>query len=169
MIINRSNPYRATLVTILALCLLLPVASYGWGSPEKSFYRSIERALKKERWNHPEEAREYWQEALAYGDELIAAKPNKVLYLMGAGRASYGLGMYEKAVDLYTQAIRIEGAKGGGNPAKKYPWAYIYLGLAHARLGNSDLVYTYWKEVPKSVGPVYRTIQQQLKAIRLSR
>lgn len=134
--------------------------------PKKSFSRAIDNALKKERWGHPDEALEYWQEALPKGEELMAALPDKAEYFMGTARCHYALGDYDKAVTLYNQALQIRTDLGDTNLNGDYPWVYVYLGLSHAKLGNRAEAVEAWEQVPMSIGTVYTTIQEQIAGLK---
>ncbi|NCB23780.1 MAG: tetratricopeptide repeat protein [Deltaproteobacteria bacterium] len=102
---------------------------------------------------------------LKYGDELLADKPDSVTYLFGTARACYALGDYKRAASLW-EGILEQGRKNGvPKLAETYPWVYVYLGLSYAKLGDAAKARDYWREVPMTIGPVYRTIQDQLAAL----
>ncbi|BCS88099.1 tetratricopeptide repeat protein [Pseudodesulfovibrio sediminis] len=156
---------RITSLMVITFALLfgMTAMSHAWGLPKLEFHRDINRALQKERWNHPEEAREYWQKALESGEELMQAVPNKTEYFIGSARCSYALGDYARATTLYNLALQIQADKGGDpNLAKHYPWIYVYLGLSYAKLGDTANAIETWEQVPSSIGTTYRTIHIQL-------
>lgn len=156
----------AILVMALAVVMATQTMSTAWGLPKKSFSRNIEKALKKERWNKPDEAREYWQTALQKGEELMTALPGRAEYFMGSARCCYALGDYDRSIELYKQALKIKSKQGERNLHKSYPWVYVYLGLAYAQKGDTPMAVRYWEKVPMTVGSVYTTIQKQVKAFR---
>nr|WP_321513844.1 tetratricopeptide repeat protein [uncultured Pseudodesulfovibrio sp.] len=155
------------LAIVLALVFGMTVMSPAEVLPKLSFSRHIDRALKKERWGHPEEAKEYWQKALECGDVLMQAVPDKMMYFVGSARCCYALGEYERAVSLYNQALKIK-ADMGGDPdlAKNYPWVLVYLGLTYAKLGDTAKTVEAWEQVPFTIGSTYTTIQDQLAKLK---
>jgi len=153
-----------TLTIALALIFGMITMSHAFINvlPKNSFGRAIDKALQKERWNKPEEAKEYWQEALPKGEELMEALPDKAEYFMGTARCYYALGDYDKAIALYNQALKIRTDLGDKNLPDGYPWVYVYLGLSYAKLGDTAKAVEAWKQVPMTIGSVYGTIQDQI-------
>ncbi len=67
-----------------------------------------------------------------------------------------------KAVALYQQSLEIMTADGKKNLNKDDPWVYVYLGLSYAKKGDTAQAVETWKQVPMTIGKVYRTIQDQI-------
>lgn len=170
MMTNNVHNNKLTLIITLALVLIFggmtTMSAHAWGLPKKSFNRAVEKALKKERWKHPDEAKEYWEEAIPKGEELMEALPDKEEYFLGTARAHYALGNYDKAIELYEAALKIKADKGSKDLTKDYPWVYVYLGLAYGHKGDTDKTIQYWEQVPMTIGAVYGTIQEQLPLLK---
>lgn len=160
------------LALTLAFMFCMTTMSYGgWFNvlPRKGFSSAIDNALKKERWNHPEEAKEKWRIALEKGQILLKnGDPKKTEYLIGTARAYYALGDYANAIELYEKMIAVKTDMGVKNINKDYPWVYVYLGLANAKLGNSAKAVGYWEQVPMAIGSVYRVIQDEIAQLQLA-
>ena len=156
------------LTIVLALIFGMTTMSHAWGLPKKSFNRAVEKALDKERWKHPDEAKEYWEEAIPKGEELMEALPDKEEYFLGTARAHYALGSYDKAIELYEAALKIKADKGSSDLTKDYPWVYVYLGLAYGHKGDTAKTIEFWEQVPMTIGAVYGTIQDQLQLLKIA-
>ena len=155
---------RIVTALIMGLILVFGMTAIGhaWGLPKIPFYRNIEKALTKERWKKPEEAKEYWRIALEKGEELMVALPDKCEYFMGSARCCYALGDYDRAIRLYERSLKIKEDQGAKNLHRGYPWVYVYLGLSYAKKGDTDMALKYWKQVPMSIGRVYGSIRKQM-------
>ena len=161
---------RITLTLTITLALIFGMTAMShafWGLPKKSFGRAIEKALKHERYDRPEEAKEQWQIALEKGNILLTeGDPEKSEYLIGTARAHYGLGDYAKAAELYEKMLKVKTDAGYTKLNEAYPWVYVYLGLTYAKLNDSTKAIEYWEQVPMTIGKVYSSIQDQLAALK---
>ncbi len=156
-----------TLVTsaiVLVMLMGMAATANAWTLflPIQGFHKNVERALLREKYEEPQEAKEYWAKAAELGEELLESNAERTSYLIGTARAYYGLGEYEKSIGLYEKIIEIKKAQKVEDIAADYPWVYVYLGLANAKLGNNADAVKYWKQVPQKIGPVYNSIQEQI-------
>lgn len=158
-------------ITIFTIVLPLlfgmtAMAHAGWFSPLAGFNKNVDRALNKERHGNLEEAREYWAKVAELGKELLAEAPTKAEYLLGTARAYYGLGDYDRAIELYASVLANGEKFGMPNLPQSYAWIYVYLGLAYAKKGDAAKTIEYWEQVPFTIGGVYTVIQDQLAALK---
>lgn len=153
-----------TAAVVLVMLMGIAATANAWTLflPVSGFHKNVARALERERYEEPDEAKEYWAEAAKLGEELLASNDEKTAYLIGTARAYYGLGDYEKSIKLYEKVLKIKEDQKVADIAGDYPWVYVYLGLANAKLGNTDEALKYWKQVPMKIGPVYSDIQNEI-------
>ncbi|MCK9240378.1 tetratricopeptide repeat protein [Desulfocurvus sp.] len=151
-------------VLLVGLSLVIGAAAvaHAWGLPVSGFNRHVDAALQKERWSKADEAKEHWRQAAELGEELLASIPDRAAFLMGTARAYYGLGDYAKSVELYERMIRFRSEAGDPDPAKSFPWVYVYLGLAYAKSGDAAKAVQRWQQVGPSIGAVYGVIESEL-------
>lgn len=156
--------HRLVLLFIIVVISCIPATAQA--GPVAGFNNNVNSALTKERVGDSEGAKAYWAEVARLGGELLAEAPENSRYLFGTARAYYGLGEYARAVELYESLVA--GGKKIGVPDmnRRFAWAWVYLGLAEAKLGNADKALAAWEHVPSSIGPVYTTIKEKIALLK---
>ena len=127
-----------------------------------AYQKNINNAVCCEQRKDTERARQYWAKVAEYGDELLAGGATLPGYYMGTARAHYALGDFAKAASLYEALLERGREQGIPDLALAYPWAYVYLGLAYAELGDTAKTVAAWKQVPMAIGPLYGVIRAEL-------
>ena len=156
-----------TLTIFLALTLgLTAMAHAGMFSPGPAFEKNVNKALEREKRGNVEDAKDYWAKVAEYGEELLSDGTGMPGQYMGTARAYYALGDYAKAASLYEALFERGEEMGVPNLSSAYPWAYVYLGLSYAKLGEADKAIAAWQQVPMTVGSMYTTIQEQIAVLQ---
>ena len=148
--------------TALILCMAFALPADA-GNAYRVLDKYAAKALKYEKRGDQEQATEYWTEAAEAGEEYLADEDSpKLKYLMAAAQANYRIGKFQRAAELYQKVVD-EHSVGG---ECKAPFAYVYLGLSQARLGNKDKAVAALESVPMTIGPVYQDVQQTLTELK---
>ncbi len=160
---------KLAIATLVIVLVLIPgmsaTASAASYSPAPGFQRNLDRALNYEKRGRVEEAKEHWAKVAEYGKVLLDDGEATAVQYMGSARAYYSLGDYAKAAATYEALLERGRQMGVPDLSLAYPWAYVYLGLSYAQLGDVAKAVAAWKLVPCTIGHVYGVIQTEIKSL----